>query len=768
MPALDFRRRPLSSDHSGRVFFSAHPDDTTKCTSVIDDVLALTDCIACFDGDPLGEENAEWCALLSDMQLFVVLVSEKFLREPSRAKNAELPLAKEKHIPILPILTESVSLEEYNRVFPDIQYLDPKDKSDAALPYSQKLERALGEVLQSSSARARIRDSFELSFFLSYRKKDRRGAQELLEKIHSRDKFRSVAVWYDEFLLPGEDFNHSIEEAMNQSSAFLMSVTPHMLEPTNYVLDVEFPAAVEKEMKIVAVETQSTDKSDFSDKFKDAPPLIPLEDEERLFSALEGITGTALSKENTAEHTYYLGLAYLGGICVEVNRPLGVRLIKEAAEKDYAPAVEKLILMYRCGEGVERSYAEATKLRRRLIELLYADFSKIRTADALDDYLSAMIALGDEYRDLGDYSSARDAINRARTESDRLRGERHLNGTAALYTRIAVQRLSAIERLAGNLDEAILILKSNLPFFRFEAEESGESIDRRGLAVLLEELSNLYIEKGLPAKAEKFAKEAMEINESLVSGESSSALDRYNLSVNLFNKALSLSSTGAHDAAIETALRGIDTVSSAMDHRESYALFIRFHLLLGEEYGAKGSLGEAKSAVNAALDICESPATPQDIVTLKLKAEALSSLGELTISEGNLMGARSFLRAADDLFGEIIEEGGEKKMYHSRAKVAFMDAQVCYNLSLFSGAKYNYEKCIEYMEAYTEEAPKPKDLHVLALASFLLGAMNRQSPDVSLLQKAFTIWSELADGEGGEEYAPFRDEVASMLIRFMF
>jgi len=768
MPTLKFHRRALTADHSGRVFFSAHPDDAEKCRSVINSVLAVTDCIACFDGDPHGAENEEWSALLSDMQLFVVLVSTRFLSEPSRAKDTELPLAKEKHIPILPILTESISLEAYNRVFPDIQYLDPEDKSDAALPYAQKLERALGEVLQSSSARERIRDSFDLSFFLSYRKKDRRGAQRLLEKIHSRDEFRSVAIWYDEFLLPGEDFNHSIAEAMNQSSAFLMSVTPHMLEPTNYVLDVEFPAAVEKEMRIVAVETLSTDKNDFSDKFKDAPPLIPLEDEEKLFSVLKSITGAALSKENTAERIYYLGLAYLGGIAVEVNRPLGVKLIKEAAEKNCAPAVEKLILMYRCGDGVERSYAEATRLRQKLIELLYADFLKKHTAEALDDYLSALIALGDEYRDLGDYTSARDAINRTRTESDRLRGERHLNGTAALYTRIAVQRLSAIERLAGNLDEAILILKSNLPFFRFEAEESGESIDRRGLAVLLEELANLYTEKGLPAKAEKFAKEAMEINESLVSGESSSALDRYNLGVNLFNRSLTLSNAGSYGEAIETALRGIDTVASAMDHRESYALFIRFHLLLGEEYEAEGSLNDAKMALSKALDICESPTTPQDIVTLKLKAEALSSLGELTISEGNLLGARSFLRAADDLFREIIEEFGEKKMYHSRAKVAFMDAQVCYNLSLFSGAKYNYEKCIEYMEACTEEKPEPKDLHVLALASYLLGAMNRQSPDVPLLQKAFTIWSELADGEGGEKYASFRDEVASMLIRFMF
>ena len=189
MPPLEFCRRRLTSDHGGRVFFCSHPADISERKVLVNDVLDLSDCIACFDSDPLGAENVEWRSMISDMQLFVILVSRRFLSEPSRAKDVELSLARELHIPILPILVESVPLREYNCVFPDIQYLDPQDKSDAALPYKQKLERALNEVLQDSFTRSKIRDSFDYSFFLSYRKKDRRNAQTLLEKYIAASNF---------------------------------------------------------------------------------------------------------------------------------------------------------------------------------------------------------------------------------------------------------------------------------------------------------------------------------------------------------------------------------------------------------------------------------------------------------------------------------------------------------------------------------------------------------------------------------------------------
>ena len=53
-------------------------------------------------------------------------------------------------------------------------------------------------------------DAFAAKIFLSYRKKDRALARELMRTIHQDPLLRDVAIWYDEFLTLGEDFNAEI------------------------------------------------------------------------------------------------------------------------------------------------------------------------------------------------------------------------------------------------------------------------------------------------------------------------------------------------------------------------------------------------------------------------------------------------------------------------------------------------------------------------------------------------------------------------------
>ncbi len=71
--------------------------------------------------------------------------------------------------------------------------------------------------------------------------------------------------------------------------------------------------------------------------------------------------------DNSAEHSFLIGLAYLGGIDVEVDRERAVTLIEDAANCGLAEAMEKLVSMYRTGEGVERNYEEAIKWQGKLV-----------------------------------------------------------------------------------------------------------------------------------------------------------------------------------------------------------------------------------------------------------------------------------------------------------------------------------------------------------------------------------------------------------------
>ena len=61
-----------------------------------------------------------------------------------------------------------------------------------------------------------------------------------MQRIHENQMFRDIAIWYDEFLVPGEDFNEAIAKAIENSDAFIIAVTPNLLEAGNYILTTEY------------------------------------------------------------------------------------------------------------------------------------------------------------------------------------------------------------------------------------------------------------------------------------------------------------------------------------------------------------------------------------------------------------------------------------------------------------------------------------------------------------------------------------------------
>ena len=67
------------------------------------------------------------------------------------------------------------------------------------------------------------------------------------------------AIWFDEYLVPGERFNDAIRDAFEKSSLFAMAVTPHLTEDGNYVMRVEYPLARDREE-----ENAQKEKNDFA------------------------------------------------------------------------------------------------------------------------------------------------------------------------------------------------------------------------------------------------------------------------------------------------------------------------------------------------------------------------------------------------------------------------------------------------------------------------------------------------------------------------
>ena len=85
--------------------------------------------------------------------------------------------------------------------------LNPNQTDPTARPYAEKLKKFLESVLIGDALATQVRAAFDAYIFLSYRKKDRREAQALMRLIHESEFCRDIAIWYDEFLTPGEDFH---------------------------------------------------------------------------------------------------------------------------------------------------------------------------------------------------------------------------------------------------------------------------------------------------------------------------------------------------------------------------------------------------------------------------------------------------------------------------------------------------------------------------------------------------------------------------------
>ena len=356
-----------------RVFFTCHPADMERSLDrLCSDLFQAQDCAVYYTEDMaelIGDEDR--ALQLEQMNLFVVPVSLKLLIEPNRAIDSDVPFARDKHIPILPIMLEPGLDVVYSREdkFGPLQYLDPDAHDITAISYEDKLKKYLSSVLIDDETAERVRKAFDAYIFLSYRKKDRKYANELMRLIHADPQCRDIAIWYDEYLTPGESFSDAIQAALDKSELFTLLVTPNLVNEENYIQTTEYPAARQSGKPILPVEMAETNRKVLESHYRDIPQCTAPDDEQFRTRLLDSLRRIAL-RENDADptHNYLIGLAYLDGIDVEVDKARGVELITSAAEADLPEAMRKLRKMYREGSGVDLNYREALKWAQRIVD----------------------------------------------------------------------------------------------------------------------------------------------------------------------------------------------------------------------------------------------------------------------------------------------------------------------------------------------------------------------------------------------------------------
>ncbi len=364
-----------------RVYVSCHPDDFERhFRTICADIFAVYEnCAIFYEEDPAkaSDEN-ELFMMLNEMRLFVVPVTRVLLSESSRAVNLELPFARRSNIPVLPIMTEPDDSGELTdafnntELFAGLQFLNRSDNDPTALRYEDKLATFLNSILVSEDEVKKIQNEFSSKIFLSYRKKDRKHAHELMRLIHRVDICRDTAIWYDEYLIPGESFDSNIKKALDESDLFVMSVTSSFEEPGNYVADYEYPDAVRKGKPLVAADMKHFDREAL-DNLETMYPginvvMVDPDDKDKFGITLKQrlIEGAGIREgellNDDGEHLYYIALAYRNGIRAEVDAVRAAEIFRLSADRGCFESYLRLIDMYRLGTGIEQDYEKALAL----------------------------------------------------------------------------------------------------------------------------------------------------------------------------------------------------------------------------------------------------------------------------------------------------------------------------------------------------------------------------------------------------------------------
>ena len=453
-------RGDSSPNGKPRVLVICHPEEYSACLQPLADDFFLTqNCAVWFREDRHVPDSSE--PELTQMQLLAFAVTKRLLTEYADAVRQLLVKALSHNIPVLPVVTEHGVGLQFSEVFGNLQYLDKVTIDPTARPYPERLAAYLNSVLLNDEQISQIRAAFDAYIFLSYRKKDRAHAQELMRLIHAHPFCERVAIWYDEFLTPGEDFNESIRHALQNSQLFALVVTPNVVREQNYIIRTEYPMAVEKAKAILPIEMVETEQNELNAHFAALPEPVNGHNPESLELALRDYLQIGLrTDQNDPIHDLFVGLAYLSGIDVEVDRERAFRLISSAAEAGVPRAVKQLALMYQNGQGVKRDLAEAIRRQKAYTGILADIAEESCSEEDAAEFLREKMLLGDMAAEAEDYDTAQEAFSVAYAVAKKLSygafGKNIVQKTKVWFNKVILNRSPYFEEAFRALSRSAL------------------------------------------------------------------------------------------------------------------------------------------------------------------------------------------------------------------------------------------------------------------------------------------------------------------------
>ena len=745
MAALEYKTRGDSSPQGKqKVYFTCCPMDFEKYfDKVSGQILEYENCAIWYSRFEAEYQDIE--SDLGQMNLFVIPVTTKLLTTSNRTMGIDLPFALKHYIPVLPLMQENGLDELFNRKFGDLQYLCESAQSDTAIPYKERLKQYLSSVLVGDKLAAQIRAAFDAYIFLSYRKKDIKYALELMCLIHKRDFCRDVAIWYDEFLTPGEDFNSAIEDALQKCELFVLVVTPNLVNEDNYVQNTEYPMARNFGKKILPAELVDTDKEQLAQMYESIPECVDARNDTKLSQALLGALNKYVKRGNDgdSQHNFFIGLAYLNGVDVEIDNVRAVSLITSAARAGLQEATKKLVSMYQKGEGVARDYWMAIEWQRTLVEQCKIAYLHSGSEEDCLNLVFAYQNLGDYLYEVRNLPGAEDAF----LDMERLSKELNEKNEGIFFRTLlaSYERLGNICEVQGNPTDAEAYYTKCLMLSKALAEATEILEIRRDLLVIYGKLGNIRKEQGDSTSAEAYYAKALALSKQLVA-ESGTIEAQSDLSA-CYNNLGNICKVQGNPADAEAYYAKSLVLSEQLaaetrmveDRRNLSVCYIN----LGDIRKEQDDLAGAEAYYTKALTLREQLAAKTGTVVarsdLSINYEKLGSIREV---EGDLAGAEAYYTKALALREQLVAETGTVEARRDLSVSYDNLGDICKVQGDLADAEAYYIKGLALSEQLAKEARTVVNYDTLAILYFKC-AMVKEIPNIDLLQKVLKIYDTL-------------------------
>lgn len=264
--------------HRKCVLLSMHPVDRCRYfDSLSASILAGNNGTVCFSGFPSDLVPVDFEGVFA----VVAAVSEKYMTWNNSGFVSETLAAVERGIPILPILLEDGIENLFNTRCGKFHFLRAPD-GRLTEPLLARVNAHLSALSESA-----VKIAAEGEIFISYRKQDAAELERLVRVLKAWPEGKTVSLWYDKSLNPGENYQKIIFDRLRGCALFLLLVTPHLLEEGNYVMRVEYPLALREKKRILPVMMRKTDLARLQCLFPGLPKCVTDSQPGAVFAALE-------------------------------------------------------------------------------------------------------------------------------------------------------------------------------------------------------------------------------------------------------------------------------------------------------------------------------------------------------------------------------------------------------------------------------------------------------------------------------------------------